>query len=138
MDNRIAGASKGVKDQSNVVMERGIPIVQGDRLADQVQSDIVAARLVGENAKKMEAVDVILIDRENFSVLALCLGKPASLMMNQRRGQLIGNPSRGVSAWARWRRGGDSRRMPGCRLSLFSLHGMPRCKPSPNVTAGLT
>src|SRR5215471_12669802 len=93
---------------------------------------------MGDDAKKMEAIDVILIDREDFTVVALCFGKLAGLMMAQRRGQLVGNPTRGAGGRARWRRCGDSRRLLGCSWSLFSLHGeVTRCKPtSPKMTAG--
>src|SRR6516225_9105108 len=101
MDDGIVGASKGVKDQSNVVMDGGIPIVQRNRPTDQVQSDIVTANLVRDDAKQMEAIDVVLIDREYFSVFALGFSKSPSLMMAQRRRQPVGNAN----------------------LSLFSLHG---------------
>src|SRR6516165_2042682 len=121
-------------------MKRGNAIVQGYRLANQVDCHVVAADLVCDDAKKMEAIDVILIDREDFSVMALCLGKLAGLMMAQRRGQLVGNPTPGAGGRARWRRSGDSRPLLGCPWSLFSLHGeVTRCKPtSPNMTAGRT
>src|SRR5215472_9482276 len=94
---------------------------------------------MGDDAKKMEAIDVILIDRADFSVMALCFGKLAGLMMAQRRGQLVGDSTRGASGRARWRRW-DSRRLRGCSWSLFSLHSeVTRCKPTfPNMTTGRT
>src|SRR5215475_11664257 len=137
MDNGIFGTSKGVKGQSNVVMEAGIPIVQGDRPVDQVDSNVVAANLVGDDAKKMEAIGVILVDGKDFSVVGLCFSKFAGLMMAQRRSQQVSNLNRRVGGCARWRRHGDACPLLGCRSSLFSVHGEePRRTPtSPNMHA---
>ena len=72
-------------------MKSGNPIIQGYRLANQVHCHLVAADLVGDTAKEMEAVDVILIDREDFPVAAFSFGKSAGSMMPQRRVQQLGN-----------------------------------------------
>jgi hypothetical protein len=67
-------------------MESGNPIVQGDRLANQAYCHVVAADLVGDEAKKMEAIDLISIDREDFPVSLLSFCKLAGEMMPLRHG----------------------------------------------------
>src|SRR5262249_55787388 len=102
-------------------MKSGNAIVQGYRLANQVHCHVVAAELVGDDAKKMEAIDVILIDRQDFPVVAFSFGKSAGLVMPQRRGQQLGNLMRGVDGCAGRRSNGDLllfRRYS----SLFSVH----------------
>ena len=94
-DNSVFTAPEGVRDQSHVVMEGRDPIVQSDRLADQVHCQVAAANLVGDDAKKMEAVEVILIDREDFPVVGFGFCQLAGLMMPLRRGQQLGNRTRG-------------------------------------------
>ena len=89
------------------------PIVQGDRLAHQVYCHVAAAGLVGDEAKKMEAIDVILIDREDFPVAAFSFGKSASSMMPQRRFQQLSGVMRQADGY------GGRRRRNGDLLSLF-------------------
>src|SRR5262245_25208417 len=103
-------------------MKRGNPFVQGYRLANQVHCHLVAADLVGDEAKKMEAIDVILIDREDFPVVAFSFGKSAGLMMPHRRGQQLGNLMRGVDGRAGRRRKGDLLPLFRRHPSLFSVH----------------
>src|SRR5215831_7901781 len=103
-------------------MKRGNPIVQGYRLANQVHCHLVAADLLGDEAKKMEAIDVILIDREDFPVVAFSCSKLAGLMMPLRRGQQLGNPNREVDGCALRRRKGDLLPLFRRHSSLFSVH----------------
>jgi hypothetical protein len=79
----------------------------------------VAADLVGDDAKKMEAIDVILIDREDFPVVAFSCSKLAGLMMPLPRGQQLGNPNRGCALRCR---NGDLLPLFRCHSSLFSIH----------------
>jgi hypothetical protein len=88
--------TKCVEGQSDVVVKSRNPIVQGDRLANQIYCGGPASDLVGDDAEKMEAIAVILIDREDRLVVALGFGKPAGLVMSQRRGKQLGNPDRAV------------------------------------------
>src|SRR5215831_4161978 len=103
-------------------MKRGNPIVQGYRLANQVHCHVVAADLVGDEAKKMEAIDVILIDREDFPVVAFSRSKLTGLMMPVRRGQQLGNPNREAQRCDLRRRNGDWLPLFRRHSSLFSVH----------------
>jgi len=100
-------------------MKSGNAIVQGYRLANQVHCHVVAADLVGDDAKKMEAIDVILIDREDFPVVAFSCSKLAGLMMPLPRGQQLGNPNRGCALPCR---NGDLLPLFRRHSSLFSIH----------------
>jgi len=100
-------------------MKSGNAIVQGYRLANQVHCHVVAADLVGNDAKKMEAIDVILIDREDFSVVAFSCSKLTGLMMPLPRGQQLGNPNRGCALPCR---NGDLLPLFRRHSSLFSIH----------------
>src|SRR5262245_35446438 len=119
-------------------MESGNPIVQGDRLANQVYCLLAVAELVGDDAEKMEAIGVILIDREDFPVVALSFTKLAGLMMPQRRGQQLGNLMRGVNGRAGRRSNGDLLALFRRHPSLFSVHNV-RCTRSrlSQMTTGL-
>jgi hypothetical protein len=103
-------------------MKRRNPFVQGYRLANQVHCHLVAADLVGDEAKKMEAIDVILIDREDFPVVAFSCSKLTGLMMPLRRGQQLGNPNREAERCALRRRNGDLLPLFRRHSSLFSVH----------------
>ena len=61
-------ATKRKKRQSQVAMEVGCLVVQCDGLADQVERLIIAAEMMGDDAEKVQAVDVRWIDRENLPV----------------------------------------------------------------------
>src|SRR6516225_10674839 len=103
-------------------MKSGNAIVQGYRLANQVHCHVVASDLVGNDAKKMEAIDVILIDRKDFPVVAFSCSKLTGLMMPLRRGQPLGNLNREAEGCALRRRNGDLLPL-FCRYSsLFSVH----------------
>src|SRR5262249_12191374 len=104
-------------------MKSGNPIVQGDRPADQVYCLLAAAELVGDDAKKMEAISVILIDREDLSIVALSFTKLTGLMMPYPRCQQLGNLNRGADGCALRRRNGDVLSLFGGHSSLFSVHG---------------
>ena len=108
-------------------MKSGNPIVQGYRLANQVYCHLVAADLVGDEAKEMETIDVISIDREDFPVVAFSFGKLAGLMMPQRRSEQFGNLMRGVAGCAGRRRNADLPPLFRRHASLFSVHseGLP-------------
>src|SRR5262245_33435215 len=103
-------------------MKRGNAIVQGYCLANQVHCHVVAADLVGDDAKKMEAISMILIDREDFPVVAFGFGKSAGLMITQRRSQQLGNLMRGVDGRAGRRSNGDLLPVFRRYSSLFSVH----------------
>src|SRR5215472_9319347 len=108
MGNGIFRTTKRIKGQSYMVMEGRISIVQGDRLPNQAYRHVVAADLVGNDAKKMKAIDVILIDREDFPVAAFSFGKSASSMMPQRRFQQLSGVMRQADGYGgRRRRNGD-------------------------------
>ena len=105
------------------VMKSRNSIVQGYRLADQVHRHVGAPDLVGEDAKKMEAIDVVLVDRKDFLVVAFSFAKPAGLMMPQRRSQQFGYRLRGADGGVLHRRNGDLLPLFRCHSSLFSVHG---------------
>src|SRR5262249_5594651 len=77
MNSGIFRPSDPAQRQSKVVVKSWHPIVQGDRLSDQIYCSVVATDLVGDNSKQMEAIDVICINREYFSVADLRLSKLA-------------------------------------------------------------
>src|SRR5262249_35637169 len=104
-------------------MKSGNPILQGDRPADQVYCLLAAAELVGDDAKKMEAISVILIDREDFPIVALSFSKLTGLMMPECRCQQLGNPNRGADGCALRRRSGDLLSLFARHSSLFAVHG---------------
>jgi hypothetical protein len=51
MDDGLLGMTKGVKDQSNVVVNSRNPIVQGDGLPHQLDCLVAAADLMGDDAE---------------------------------------------------------------------------------------
>jgi hypothetical protein len=63
------------------IVARGIFIVQGDRLADKARCQVAAANLLGDDAKKMQAVKMVRVNREQFSVAVFGFGILAGLMM---------------------------------------------------------
>jgi len=58
-------------------VESGNPIVQCNCFADQVYCQIVAPALQGDDAEKMQTIDVIWLNRKNFSITLPGLCKPA-------------------------------------------------------------
>jgi hypothetical protein len=123
MNDGIFSMTEGIKGQSNVVVKSRNPIVQGNRLADQLYCHVSAADLVGDDAKKMKAIDMILIDGEDCLVVALGFGKLAGLVMSLRSGKQFRNPDRAAEGCARCRRSGGSLPLFGGTSSLFSVHG---------------
>jgi hypothetical protein len=84
-----------------------------------------APDLVRDDAKKikkMEAIDVILVDRKDSPIVTLSFAKPAGLMMPQRRGQQLGYRMRGADGCALHRRSGDLLPLFRRHSSLFSVH----------------
>ena len=58
-------------------MEICATIVQRDCLANQVDRQVAAAALVGDDAQKMQAVGVARINREDLPINTLRLRQPA-------------------------------------------------------------
>src|SRR5262249_22528124 len=63
MSNRVFQTTNCAQAQSDIIVKRGNPIVQGDRLANQVYGLLMAAHLMGNDAEEMQADSVIRIDR---------------------------------------------------------------------------
>jgi hypothetical protein len=59
--------------------------------SNHIDRDIVAARLPGEHAEKMKAVDVAGVERTDSPVTGLGLGQSAGLVVRDRRGKPICN-----------------------------------------------
>ena len=55
--------------------------MQSDRLADKSCCQVAAADLMGDHAKKMEAVEVVWVYRENFPIVVLGFRELARLVM---------------------------------------------------------
>ena len=62
------------------IVARGIFIVQSNCLADQACCQVTAAKLLGDDAKKMQAVKMVRINREQFLVAVFGFGILAGLM----------------------------------------------------------
>jgi hypothetical protein len=94
-------------------------IMQSDCPADQTRRDPAAARLVGQDAKKVEAVKVIRINAESVFVAAFSFRKLASAMMPVSSRQQLGN-------LIQWTKGPDVirgwRAQFGGHSPLFSVH----------------
>src|SRR6516165_1012990 len=121
MDNGFFPATEGAKHQSQTVVECRHPIVEGDRLADQVGRHVALAGLVGDDAKTMETIAMILIDCEDLPVAALGFCQLAGLMMPLPGGQQLGDPRRPGNGRAARRRSGGLPQF-GCHSSLFPVH----------------
>lgn len=55
--------------------------MQSNRFADQGLRQVAAPCLLSEDAEKMQAIEVVLISREDFPVALLSLAEPTSLMV---------------------------------------------------------
>src|SRR5262249_55545032 len=53
---------------ADVVVEIGVAAIQGDRLADQLDREVAAPGLMGNEAEKVQAVDVPWVDLEDAAV----------------------------------------------------------------------
>ncbi len=68
MRGGLVQAAKRLVGGGDIVVAFGNSAVQGDRFADQIDRGIVAAQLVGENAKKLQAHDVIWIGAQDAPI----------------------------------------------------------------------
>ena len=84
MVDRLVRAVERPERHTDIVVEIRIALVRGDRLADQVDGDIVAADLEGDNAQEVQAVDVLGINHEDIAINALRLRQPSGLVQRHR------------------------------------------------------
>jgi hypothetical protein len=83
------------KDVTEVIVRVGVSRLESQCPFDQLDRDIIAARLRRNHAEKMQAIEMTRIDGTDFSVKALGLGQPAGLVVRERCGKLLGNGRRG-------------------------------------------
>src|SRR5215470_20010865 len=100
----------------------GASIMRCDRLADKWCCQGAAAELVGDYAKKVEAVEVVWVYRENFPVAVLGFRELARLVMPLPSSQQLTNLIRGTNDRGRRRRSRDVLAHLGCYSPLFSVH----------------
>ena len=72
--------------------------MRSDRLADKTCCQVAAADLLGDHAKKMEAVEVVWVYRENFPVVVLGFRELARLVMPLPSSQQLTNLVRGTNS----------------------------------------
>ena len=94
--------------------------MRSDRLADKACSQGAAAGLLGDQAKTMEAVEVVWVYRENFPVVFLGFRELARLVMRLPSSQQLTNLVRGTND--RSRRSRSVLAHLGCYSPLFSVH----------------
>ena len=92
--------------------------MRSDRLADKACCQGAAAELLGDHAKKMEAVEVVWVYRENFPVVVLGFRELARLVMPLPSSQQLTNLVRGT----RSRRSRSVLAHLGCYSPLFPVH----------------
>src|SRR5262249_38928120 len=83
MNFGILQATERAQCKSDVVVKGRNPIVQRDRLSNQVHRQFIAASLMGNDAEQMQRLDVICIEREYFFVTDLSFGKLTRSMLVQ-------------------------------------------------------
>jgi len=98
----------------------GASIMRSDRLADKACCQVAAADLLADHAKKMEAVEVVWVYRENFPVVVLGFRELARLVMPLPSSQQLTNLVRGTND--RSRRSRSVLAHLGCYSPLFSVH----------------
>jgi len=98
----------------------GASIMRSDRLADKACCQGAAADLLGDHAKKMEAVEVVWVYREKFPVVVLGFRELARLVMPLPSSQQLTNLVRGTNDRSRRSRSVLARL--GCYSPLFSVH----------------
>jgi hypothetical protein len=81
MSDRIPQSAKGAQDHSDAVMKIGNPIIQRNRLADQLYRDFAPTGLMGYQAEIVQTVDVVWVDYKNFPIKFLSLCKLPDLVM---------------------------------------------------------
>ncbi|MFZ1089935.1 MAG: hypothetical protein WAN75_11855 [Xanthobacteraceae bacterium] len=95
--------------------------MRSDRLADKACCQGAAADLLGDHAKKMEAVEVVWVYRENSPVVVLGFRELARLVMPLPSSQQLTNLVRGTNDRSRRSRSGVLAHL-GCYSPLFSVH----------------
>ena len=83
--------------EADIVVEVRHPLVQRQRLADQLDRGVAAADLVGEHAEQVQRVDMLGVGRQHLAVMLLGLLHPPGLMRAQR-GRKLGRGLRGAEA----------------------------------------
>ena len=96
--------------------------MRSDRLADKSCCEGAAADLLGDHAKKMEAVEVVWVYRENFPVAVLGFCELARLVMPLPSSQQLTNFVRGTCDRGRRHRSRSVLARLGCYSPLFSVH----------------
>ena len=96
--------------------------MRSDRLADKSCCHVAAADLVGDHAKKMEAVEVVWVYRENSPVAVLGFRELARLVMPLPSSQQLTNLVRGTNDRGRRHRSRRVLTHLGCYSPLFSIH----------------
>ena len=94
--------------------------MRSDRLADKACRQGAAADLLGDHAKKMEAVEVVWVYRENFPVVVLGFRELARLVIPLPSSQQFTNLVRGTND--RSRRSRSVLAHLGCYSPLFPVH----------------
>jgi hypothetical protein len=84
MGRALLATAKGAKGRSHIAMKVRDPVIQCDSFADQVDRDVIAARLVGDDSQEVQRIGVVWINRKDLPVKALGFGKPASFVEDQR------------------------------------------------------
>ena len=94
--------------------------MRSDRLGDKACRQGAAADLLGDHAKKMEAVKVVWVYRENFPVVVLGFRELARLVMPLPSSQQLTNLVRGTNDRSRRSRSVLARL--GCYSPFFPVH----------------
>jgi hypothetical protein len=76
----LAHATESMESGAKIAVEIRNAIIAGDGLADQVDRGLVVPGLMSDDPKKMQAVGVVRISREDLPVIALGLLEPTGLM----------------------------------------------------------
>jgi hypothetical protein len=84
MGNTLFATTKCAKGRSDIAMKVRDPVIQCDGFADQVDCYVIAARLVGNDSKKVQGIGVAWIGRKDLPVKALGFGKPTGFVEDQR------------------------------------------------------
>ena len=87
MRNSFISATEGSEHQPHIAMEVRNAAVQGDCLADQIKCLLVAAGMIGDDAEKVQAIDMAGLERQNLAVQWLGLGGAAGPVQGRRLGE---------------------------------------------------
>ena len=77
-------AAELAQRHAHIVAEFRTALVRGDRLADQVDGNFVAPDLQRDHAEKVQAVDVLGIDRKNVAIKAFGFRQSSCLVQRHR------------------------------------------------------